>query len=53
MEVGIMRGSVNGKTVWAVSVRPKNTNSLTVLPQTFKTPYGALWAARKYWRAND
>ena len=53
MQVGLMRRLVNGKTVWLVSVRPKNTNSLTVLPHTFKTPYGALWAARKYWGADD
>ena len=53
MQIGLMRRVIHGKTTWLVSVRPKNTRSLTVLPDTFKTPYGALWAARKYWSADD
>lgn len=49
MQIGLVR--VHGR--WAVAVRPRTAGEYSRLPGTFKTPWGALWASRKYWKASD
>lgn len=49
MQIGLVRTSKG----WMVAIRPKTSQSMIALPQTFKTPWGALWASRTYWRADD